>query len=223
MRRLSMTTVLLAALALSQAAAASADTYVNEAKQFEVTIPAGWSHKAGDGGMIDLVLSSPRFKETMGLCVLISRENADTRNDSQAKIDEEAGAQINDDFWRAVMADKNTKVTSVESKSEMRNGRRIHFGTVRVTSTIEAKEVDLQIDMVLHAMPGKAMMAQCGAMIAQLDAEKADIQTIINSYNSTGTGVIAKLDPRRKTENLSHTLSEALTAGAKDMIRRMTR
>jgi hypothetical protein len=60
-------------------------------------------------------------------------------------------------------------------------------------------------------------------MIAQLDAEKADIQTIINSYSSTGVGVIAKLDPRHKTENLSHTLSEALTAGAKDMIRRMTR
>lgn len=121
------------------------------------------------------------------------------------------------------MADKNTKVTSVESKSEVRNGRRIYFGTVGVTSTIEAKEVNLQINMVLHAMPGKAMMAQCGAMIAQLDAEKADIQTIINSYGSTGVGVIAKLDPHHKTEAQSHSLSEALTAGAKDMIRRMTR
>jgi hypothetical protein len=221
MRKLIALTALFTALALSPVA--SADTYVSEEKQFEVTIPAGWNHTAGDGGMIDLVLSSPRFKETMGLCVLISREIAETRKDTQAKIDEEAGAQINDDFWRAVMADKNTKVTSVESKSEMRNGRRVYFGTVRVTSTIEAKEVDLQINMVLHAMPGKAMMAQCGAMIAQLDAEQADIQTIINSYDSTGIGVIAKLDPRHNTVNLSHTLSEALTAGAKDMIRRMTR
>lgn len=217
--RFSALTALVAAIALSQVA--NADNYVSEEKQFEVTIPAGWSHTVGEGGMIDLILASPRFKESMGLCVLISREIAETRKDSQAKIDEEAGAEINEAFWRAVMTDKNTKVNSVVSKSEMRNGRRVHFGTVGVTSTLEGKEVNLQIDMVLHVMPGKAMMGQCGANIAQLDAERADIQTVINSYNSTGTGVVAKLDPHHKTENLSHTLNEALTTGAKDMIRRM--
>ena len=220
MRRLLTTTALLAALALSPTV--SADAYVNEAKQFEVTIPTGWTHVAGDGG-IDLVLASPRVKETMGLCVLISRDIADTRKDSQAKIDEEAGKEINDDFWRAIMTDKTTKVTSVASKSEMKNGRRVFFGTVGVTSTFEGKEVNLQTEMVLHLMPGKGMMGQCGVQVAQLDVEKADIQTVIGSYNSTGSGVIASADPHDHGTHakLSNTLTEALAAGAKDMISRM--
>jgi hypothetical protein len=221
MRRLFTTTALLTALALSPVV--SADAYVNEAKQFEVTIPTGWTHAAGDGGAIDLVLASPRVKETMGLCVLISRDIADTRKDSQAKINEEAGKEITDDFWRAIMTDKDTKVTSVASKSEMKNGRRVFFGTVGVTSTFEGKEVNLQTDMVLHLMPGKAMMGQCGVEIAQLDLEKADIQTVISSYNSTGAGVVASADPHNHGTHakLSNTLTEALAAGAKDMISRM--
>lgn len=226
MRRLFVTTTLLAILALGQAAVASAaDNYVSEAKQFEVTIPAGWTHAAGDGGMIDLILASPRVKETMGLCVLVSREIADTRKHSQAEIDAEAGTEINDDFWRAIMTDKNSKVTAVESKSEMKNGRRVFFGTVRLTGTFEGKEVNLQTDMVLHIMPGKAMMGQCGVEVAQLDLEKADIQTVINSYNATGAGVVASSDPHHghgAAAKLSTTLNEALTEGAKDMIRRMT-
>jgi hypothetical protein len=97
---------------------------------------------------------------------------------------------------------------------------------VGVTSTLEGKEVNLQIEMVLHAMPGKAMMAQCGANLASVDAEKADIQTVINSYDSTGTGVIASADPHHHhgaTMKLSDSLTEALTAGAKDMIRRLAK
>jgi len=226
MRRLPLTIAAIAAtLALGQSAVANADErYFNEAKQFEVTVPTGWKALATEGGMIDLVLSSPRFEKTMGLCVLISREVADTRSDSQAKIDEEASSQINDAFWREVMTDKNTKVTSVQSKSEVRGGRRVYFGTVGVTSTLEGKDVNLQIEMVLHIMPGKGMMAQCGVELSQVELEKADILTIINSYNSTGTGVIAAADPHHKhgsTAKLSNTLSEALTAGAKNMISRM--
>lgn len=220
MRRLLTTTALLTALALSPAV--NADTYVSEAKQFEVTIPTGWTHVAGDNG-IDLVLASPRVKETMGLCVLIGRDIADTRKDSQAKIDEEAGKEINDDFWRAIMTDKTTKVTSVSSKNEMKNGRRVFFGTVGITSTIEGKEVNLQTEMVLHLMPGKGMMGQCGVQVAQVDVEKTDIQTVIGSYNPTGAGVIASADPHEHGTHakLSDTLTEALAAGAKDMISRM--
>jgi len=159
----------------------------------------------------------------MGLCVLISRDIADTRKDSQAKIDEEAGKEINDDFWRAIMTDKTTKVTSVASKSEMKNGRRVFFGTVGVTSTFEGKEVNIQTEMVLHLMPGKGMMGQCGVQVAQLDVEKADIQTVIGSHNSTGSGVIASADPHDHGTHakLSSTLTEALAAGARDMISRM--
>jgi hypothetical protein len=219
------TAAIAAALVLGQSGIAAADErYFNEAKQFEVTVPTGWKTLATDGGMIDLVLSSPRFEKTMGLCVLISRDVSDTRNDSQAKIDAEASTQINDAFWREVMTDKNTKVTSVQSKSEVRGGRRVYFGTVGVTSTLDGKDVNLQIEMVLHVMPGKGMMAQCGVEISQVELEKADIQTIINSYNSTGTGVVASADPHHQhgsTAKLSITLSEALTAGAKDMIGRM--
>lgn len=224
MRKLSARTALVAALALGQAAVAiAADTYVNEAKQFEVTIPDGWNHVAGEGGPVDLVLTSPRFETTMGLCILISRDIADTRKDSQAKIDNEAGVEITDDFWRAVATDKTSKVTSVASKSEMRNGRRVYFATVGVTGNVKGKEVSFQMDLVLHLMPGKGMMGQCGVEIAQLDVEKADIQTVINSFNSTGTGVIAKLGPWHRTENLSHSLTDTLRAGARDMVRRMTR
>ncbi|MBL8780344.1 MAG: hypothetical protein JNL06_05300 [Alphaproteobacteria bacterium] len=225
MRHRFAATAIAAALALTTSAVANADDrYFNEGKQFEVTVPTGWKQIAGDGGMIDLVLSSPRFEATMGLCVLISRDIADTRKDSQAKIDEEAGAAINDAFWREVMTDKNTTVTSVQSKSEMRGGRRVYFGTVGVTSLIDGKSVNLQIEMVLHVMPGKGMMGQCGVEVAQLDAEKIDIQTIINSYNSTGSGVVASADPHHNhgsAAKLSNTLTEALTAGAKDMIGRM--
>lgn len=226
MRRSSLAiTAFAATLALGQSAVAHADErYFNEAKQFEVTVPTGWKHLATDGGMVDLVLTSPRFESTMGLCVLISRDIADTRKDSQAKINEEANAQINDDFWREVMADKNTKVNSVQSKSEMREGRRVFFGTLGVTSTLDGKDVNLQIDMVLHVLPGKGMMAQCGVELGHAELEKADIQTIINSHNSTGAGVIASADPHHShgsTAKLSNTLTDALTIGVRDMISRM--
>jgi hypothetical protein len=226
MRHRFATIAIAAALVVSQSAVATADErYFNEAEQFEVTVPTGWKHLAAtDGGIIDLVLSSPRFEATMGLCVLISSDVADTRKDSQAKIDQEASTQINDAFWREVMTDKNTKVTSVQSKSEMRGGRRVYFGSVGVTSAIDGKDVNLQIEMVLHIMPGKGMMAQCGVETGQAELEKADIETIINSYNSTGSGVVASANPQHNqgsTAKLSNTLTEALTAGAKDMISRM--
>lgn len=194
MRTLAAVALLAGMFAAAGAGGALAgEKYANDAKRFAVTVPDGWMKVAGDAGPIDLAMLSPRFKETMGLCVVIGKLTAETRNATQAALNAEMEQGIDEAFWRAIVEDKRARDTTVEPRSEMRDGRRVFLATVRQTATLGQEDITMQMELALHVVPGLLLMGQCGANQAQYALEQSDIKTITDTLNPT-PGVIASLD-----------------------------
>jgi hypothetical protein len=171
---------------------ATAAPYLDEERRFEVTIPEGWTHVAGQAGSpIGLGIISSRFKQTLGLCVLISIEVAGTRKTSQAIINEELAKEVDDAFWRGAMQDKNAKDVTIASRSEMRGDRRVFLATAQLTTKLGGEDVPVQTEMALHVVPGRMLVGQCGAKQAELAAEQAAIKTVMETFNPTGEAVVA--------------------------------
>lgn len=173
--------------------ALAAENYANDAKRFALTVPDGWLKVPSDTGPIDLALISSRFKQTMGLCVIIGKQMTETRHASQAVLNTEMEQGIDEAFWRSMVEDKRARDTTVQPRSEMREGRRVFLATVRQTATIGQEDVTMQMELALHVVPGLILMGQCGANQAEYAAEQNDIKTITDTLNPT-PGVIASLE-----------------------------
>jgi len=186
--------VIMAVLGMLAPLAANAEPHRSDLRRYTVDVPEGWTKVDGDMSLIDLIMASPRAKDTGGSCILMSRDVVDTRKMTQAAINDLTKEQVTEAFWRAVLQHQFAKDLQVETRSEMRDDRLVHLASVRVTFTQGGKETPLQGEVLLHAIPGTSYMAQCAAQQPHFAAEEADIKTVITSYNPSA-GVIAKADP----------------------------
>lgn len=173
--------------------ALAGEKYTDEARRFSLTVPDDWMKIPGGMGPIGLGLASPRFDQTGGMCMVASQFVTETRNQSQAALNEEMAGGINEAFWRSMMEDKDTRDTTVESRSELRSDRRVFLATVRQITKYSKGEVPIRIEIALHFVPGLFLMSQCYANQAEFALEQNDIKTVTDTLNPIA-GVVARLE-----------------------------
>jgi len=183
------------------AQAATAEDYVDRTFQYRLTVPDGWQAVKGEskGQEVSVFgLISPRFDSTSGMCLIASVGIAGSASVSQEALNEAMAEKVDDAFWRSTIADKTVKdISVVETSSELKNGRRGFYATVRLTSIVEGKDYPEQQWHVLFMVPGRIFLGQCSVDIAQVSVEEPDMKTIVTSFEPTGSGgMISKLDPR---------------------------
>jgi hypothetical protein len=183
------------------AQAATAEDYVDRTFQYRLTVPEGWKQVKGvsennEAAIFGLI--SPRFDSTTGMCLIASVGMNGTANISQEALNEGMTNEIDEAFWRSTLEDKTVKdLTIVETKTEMKSGRRGFYAIARLTSTDEGKDRSEQQWHVLFVVPGRIHLGQCSVDVAQISTEEADIKAVIASFEPTGSGgVISSLEPR---------------------------
>lgn len=183
------------------AQAAVAEDYIDRTFQYRVSVPDGWKQVRGvsdnkEAAMFGLI--SPRFDSTAGMCLIASVGVDGTASVSQDALNEGMAKEIDEAFWRSTLEDKAVKdLTIVETKTEMKNGRRGFYAITRLTSTEEGKDRPEQQWHVLFVVPGRLHLGQCSVDIAKVSTEEPDISVVIASFEPTGSGgVISSLDPR---------------------------
>lgn len=216
----------LAVMTLAQALPAYAgERYTSDTEQFEVTVPDGWIHAPGkNGARVDLTMLSPRFPTTLGLCIMVSEQVADTRDMTQKQINEMMASEINDAFWQTgIKQDPYAKDVTVESRNETRGDRRVARATAHFTFKLKDKDVPTRAELSLHAVPGRMMLAQCGASKAEFAAEDIDIKTVMDTFNPTGPGLVAGVLPSPGVQRMAapRRMSASVAPALRDAVRAM--
>jgi hypothetical protein len=201
MRRTLLITTL-AVFACAFGAVASAEDYEDQETKFRVTVPDGWEKHPKLADKIALVLISPRFKTSDGMCIMMGEAVSGTETSSQGDINERMSG-FDEAFWRSVAEDKNTKDIKVEATTEMRNGRNAAVATIRYVSTLNGTESAMVERYVLYVVPGRILMGQCGSLAAAESVEEADMKIVLTSFEPTSAGLISKLTPRQNEARLT--------------------
>ncbi|GEM_PF-1933588 len=180
---------------------ATAEDYVDRTFQYRVAVPDGWRQIRGESKNKEAAifgLISPRFETTTGMCLIASVGMNGTADVSQEALNEGMANEIDEAFWRSTLDDKSVKdLTIVETKTELKNGRRGFYAIARLTATDEGKDKPLQQWHMLFVVPGRIHLGQCGVDAAQVATEEVDIKSVITSFEPTGSGgMISKLEPR---------------------------
>jgi hypothetical protein len=191
---LSRAALLVAAWAAFAVAQASAGTdHVDEQNFFRVTIPDGWTTITPEApGRVDMVLQSPRFDTTRGICPLAADPFPATNGMSQDKINKEVGANFGEAFWKSAFGQGASQVLIDEAGSELRNGRRVHLAKLRILGKVDGVDVWAQMRVALHLIPGQIAMAACGVWFDHAATEDADITGVLGSFEPLGIKVVAR-------------------------------
>jgi hypothetical protein len=193
--------MLVAALGLATSPALSAD-YVDGPNGFRLTIPDGW-RTIPVSQQIDLLMMSPRYEVSAGACLVMSEEAADTRDESQEKINEALQSEITEAFWQAFATEaKMSEFELVESGSELKDGRRIFFAVGRFSAALQGVATKGQFRVTLHAIPGQTGLNYCVTRLDQVALEEGDIRIIMDSFTPVRPYVIAAPPPRSSTATL---------------------
>lgn len=174
--------IVLSALALSQMTS-SAREIVDANNSFRVTVPDDWGQMASASSSVALVVVSPRAAQTGGNCNVSVTADASSKGKTQAEIDANASAEVNEQFWLAVLgATRLFKSTTIDS-----SGERIHRGrkVFQVKATSEMANVPAKITQVLnmHPLPGQIFVASCTALAEKFAIEEADFDAILASFD----------------------------------------
>jgi hypothetical protein len=192
MYRAALVIAVLAAIAGSQAWARGTD-HVDGENFFRVTIPDGWTTISPEvPGKVDMVLQSPRFDTTRGICPLAADPFPATNGMSQEKINEEVGANFGEAFWKSAFGQGANQVVIDESGSELRDGKRVHLAKLRILGKVDGADVWAQMRIALHLIPGQIAMAACGVWFDHAATEDADISGVLGSFEPLGIKVIAQ-------------------------------
>jgi hypothetical protein len=182
-----------AAFAAPQICAAGTD-HVDEENFFRVTIPDGWTTIRPEvQGKVDMVLQSPRFETTRGVCPLAADPFPSTNGMTQDKINEEVGANFGEAFWKSAFGQGASQVIIDESGSELRDGKRVHLAKLRILGKVNGADVWVQMRVALHLIPGQIAMAACAVWFDHAASEDADIGGVLGSFEPLGIKVVAQM------------------------------
>lgn len=174
--------VFFGALALCQIAV-SAREIVDANNSFRVSVPDDWTQMAPASSAAALVVVSPRASQTGGNCNVSVTVDPTSKGKTQAEIDASASAEVNDQFWLAVLgATRLFKSTTIDSYGErMHRGRKMFHAK----ATSEMANVPAKITQVfnMHPLPGQVFVASCTALAQKFADEEADFNAILASFD----------------------------------------
>lgn len=151
------------------ATAAEPKLYRDMDGRFIVNVPEGWTATvpaAGSESEIALMMaSSVDEKVKGGACFVAVKQMSNTREASQADLDEAFGEVMNDKFWKSVFAASGIKDAKIEtSGNRMQKGRKVFY----VVATVTAQEAGTAAELAtgrqeVHPVPGSLQFVQCVA------------------------------------------------------------
>lgn len=177
--------VMLSAFLAAQTSAVAREI-VDPNNAFRLTIPDTWSQIPSPSSAVALVVASPRVAETGGNCNVALTVDATSKGKTQAQVDADASAQINDQFWLAVLGStrlfKSTTIDSIGDR--MQRGRKVF--TVKATSELSGAPLKITQVLNMHPMPGQVFVTSCTARTEAFSLEEADFDAILASFDPSG-------------------------------------
>lgn len=170
---------------------ASAREIVDANNSFRVTVPDDWTQMASPPSSVALVVVSPRAAQTGGNCNVSVTMDAASKGKTQAEIDASASAEVNDQFWLAVLGATGLfKSTTIDS-----SGERTHRGrkVFHVKATSEMANVPAKITQLLsmHPLPGQIFVASCTALAEKFADEEAVFDAILASFDPSAEATVS--------------------------------
>ena len=174
----------LAFLSLIVTFAAEAGTsYRDPGGRFAVTVPDGWQFdRPSTQSPLGLLLAK-QDGERIGLCMIIVLDTADTRNMSQAELDEEAAKVFTKDYWRNSFTSAGaTDVNVEEVGSKDQNGRKAFFAVASASFSRNGVDGRSKSKQVIHLLPGSVHAVMCLAKEEVFPTFAGEFEIVFDSY-----------------------------------------
>lgn len=196
------------------AAAEDAKSYRDPEGRFVVNVPATWTLARpadGDSEIALMMASSADEKVKGGTCFVAVREMIQTRESSQADIDQAFGELMSDDFWKSVFEASGIKDAKIEtSGNRAQKGRKIFFVVATVTSQEAGGAVEQSTGrQEVHPVPGSLQFVQCVAPKAIYAKLEPAFATIFSSFEPKANQLIARATPKAAPSVLTLFTGEA--------------
>ena len=194
LRSLGLTAALLALATTWAIAAEHSDT----ANNFRISAPEGWTPDTPINANIKFKILSPRFDQTRGVCTVFTTLNPSSRALTQADIDADGDARIDENFWlTSLKKAKSIKEVTVESHGQkMVNGHKAYFVVAQLTGTVEGVgDVSIKIQQMMEAIPGQFFLVGCAARNADdgYPVEESDFTSVLHSFAPLSDAPVASL------------------------------
>lgn len=172
-----------AVAALILATSSFAGEVTDKEGTYRLTAPEGWTSVEAPFQGISLVIISPRRDQTGGNCNIIVIPTPATRSMSQAEVEAEFGAQLNEQFWRESIDQEGLKLISLDQWGDKKQrGRKVFFAKVTTEAAPEGVARLFKQEQNLHVIPGRAYAVTCTAYAEGHTAEVADFDSILASF-----------------------------------------
>lgn len=186
MRRTLLAT--LSVLSFSLAPAFAEDTQFRDGEgRFTITVPAGWEAAVPEHkGPLAVFLASPRDAATPdsgGICMVMADPTPQTKDMSQADLDEAFSQVLTGDFWKKSLAAGGLKdIVVQDSGQKVQRGRKTYFFVATATVKDEAKVFEATSKQVVHVVPGSLYFVQCTAAKAAWPTMTPTFEKIFASF-----------------------------------------
>lgn len=209
-----------ALVALALAATAMAGEFNDKKLRFRMSVPEGWTNGPLPVEEMAANLGSPRVLVTGGNCNVGALANG-AQSLSQEQLEQAVSGQFTEAFWKAAFAGiKLYKTTTIDKFGDrQQRGRKVFF--VKTTSTAEVEGMQLSVTqaMDVHVTPGFTFTVTCSALTEAFEAEAADFDTIMLSFEPTPQLTVAdavvrmRIDPATLRTQVQKVTTDAAAAG----------
>lgn len=202
-----MTAIAAGALALT-APLAAAESYTDAESNFRITIPDGWQNDHDTDESIRLSLLSPRFKETRGLCGVLTMAQPETRGKSQAELDADGDRSFGEEFWIKAMQGADTvKAVAIDGRGvRMVNGHKAYFMVATIDPKASADGPKIKTQQMIEVIPGQFFLIMCMSKADSFDKEEADFTALMNSFAPISDAPVAMREPNGVTSLTMYSL-----------------
>lgn len=171
------------ALIPSAAIAADGTPYLDPMGRFKVTVPAGWESGKPNNENFAFAMVSPKTEQGIGVCLVMVRELAETRNATQADIDTAFGSVMTREFWQQTFAAAGVKEVSIEDNGTTdRNGRKSYYVVATVPVQTPEGTVQSTGKQVIFVIPGSMQFINCSTKKDNFAALKDQFEAVFNTY-----------------------------------------
>jgi hypothetical protein len=175
----------LSLFSLALAPAFANDTKFRDAEgRFTVTLPTGWESAVPEQkSSLAVLMASPRVGDNAGMCMVMADATPQTKDTSQAELDEAFSQILTGDFWKQSLAAGGLKdVVVQDSGQKVQRGRKIYYFVATATATDEQGVFAATSKQVVHVVPGALYFVQCSATKAAYPVMSPAFEKVFASF-----------------------------------------
>jgi beta/gamma crystallin len=174
-----------------------AETVRDTQNNFRVSVPSGWKADKYPAEDLKVVLAAPDREQTGANCNVVTEAHPPSKAMTQAQIDADIDAQVNEAAWSAMFKSVIfiDNVVVEKSGTERLNGHNGHFVVVSfasVTPGMPIRQVKLKQDLI--AIPGELFFVTCSASQDAYAQKEDEFKSVFESFAPLNDSV-ATIEP----------------------------